>query len=347
MFRETYKLRDWVDPNKIQWDGLSINPHPQAIAMLEQHPEKIFWSNLSKNPTAIHLLEKNLGNTCRINILSNPSAMYIVDKYKHRVDYWKYLCEYANDYHQLRIIEDHIDEVNEVVDMVKTVNELRATSAPTGLYVPMYVPTTHVNWNALFTNPYAVHILEKNMDKIDWLQLSRNSSSWAIALLEQHPEEIRWKQLCSNKNELTRRLLETYPENICWKPLSMNESSWAIGFLELHPDQIDWAYLSGNSHPRALALLEKYPHKIDWGRLCMNTHPRAVALLEKHPHEILWTLFSGNPQLFAWNEEYDYEAMKQHKQPLHQELIQAMFHPKNLSKFESWGFECGFDPTYT
>jgi len=342
MFRETNKLRHWVDPSRIEWYELSENPHPQAIAMLEQHPNKIKWFNLSKNPSAIHILEKNLQNTCRTNILLNPSAKCLGEKYKERLDYWKYLCEYAN-YHQIRSIEDHISEVDEVVDLVKSVNTQRANSTPVYVYVPMYVPTSHVNWNTLSMNPYAIHILEKNMDKIDWLHVSINPSSRALHLLEQHPENIRWKHLCSNKNKLARHLLETYPENICWKQLSLNESSWAIEFLERHPDKIEWSFLSKNSHPHAIALLEKHPDKIDWIYLSRNTHPRAVEILEQHPERIAWCFFSKNPQLFVWNEEYDYETMKRNKQPLHQELIQAVFHPKNLSKFEFWGFECGFD----
>ena len=344
MLRETYKLRDWIDPNKIIWPYLSANRHPQAIAMLEQHPDNIDWFELTTNSSAIHLLEKNLDKTNRNQLLQNISAMCIMEKNKDKLDYWGYFCRRAND-RQIRIIEDHLDEVDEVIDLVKNVNKIRATSTPVG--IPMYIPTSNVNWKELSTNRYAVHILEKNVDKIDWFFLSRNSSSRALHLLETHPDQICWKQLCLNANELTRRLLEKYPDEIHWKYLSMNNTSWAIAFLKQYPDKIHWEKLSGNPHPQAIALLEKHPEKISWLHLSGNIHPRAAHLLAQHPERIAWGLFSRNPQLFVWNEEYDYETMKQHKQPLHQELIQAVFHPKNLSKFEYWGFECGFDPTYT
>ena len=51
-----YKLRDWIDLERIHWFYLSQNP--AAIHLLEQHPEKIDWTYLSQNQEAISLLEK-------------------------------------------------------------------------------------------------------------------------------------------------------------------------------------------------------------------------------------------------------------------------------------------------
>jgi hypothetical protein len=53
-----FKLRDWVQSDKINWVGLSENPN--AIHLLEQNLDKINWVALSENPNAIHLLEQNL-----------------------------------------------------------------------------------------------------------------------------------------------------------------------------------------------------------------------------------------------------------------------------------------------
>ena len=55
---QIYKLRDWINLDKIDWVCLSKNPN--AIHLLEQNPEKINWAYLSINSNAIHLLEKNL-----------------------------------------------------------------------------------------------------------------------------------------------------------------------------------------------------------------------------------------------------------------------------------------------
>jgi len=52
-----YKLRSWIDINKLTLRRLSINPN--AILLLEKNNDKIDWFGLSQNPNAIHLLEQN------------------------------------------------------------------------------------------------------------------------------------------------------------------------------------------------------------------------------------------------------------------------------------------------
>ena len=53
-----------------------------------------------------------------------------------------------------------------------------------------------VNWESLSSNPNALHLLEKNQDKIDWFFLSKNPS--AIHLLEKNPEKIKWRIFSTN-----------------------------------------------------------------------------------------------------------------------------------------------------
>ena len=45
--------------------------------------------------------------------------------------------------------------------------------------------------------------------------------------------------------------------------------------------------------------------------------------------------------LYKNNFVYDYDTMKESKHILHEELIQIMFHPKNMDKFDGWGFDTG------
>ena len=70
----------------------------------------------------------------------------------------------------------------------------------------------------LSLNPNAIHLLEKNQDKIHWFYLSRNPN--AIHLLEQNLDKIHWRELSENPN--------------------------AISILEQNLDKIHWFYLSGN-----------------------------------------------------------------------------------------------------
>ena len=45
-------------------------------------------------------------------------------------------------------------------------------------------------------NPNAIHLLEKNPEKIDWYELSMNSN--AMRLLEKNPEIIKWSVFSMN-----------------------------------------------------------------------------------------------------------------------------------------------------
>ena len=48
-----WKLRDWIDKNKLNWNYLSYNKN--AIELLKENPEKIDWDYLSLNPAIFEL----------------------------------------------------------------------------------------------------------------------------------------------------------------------------------------------------------------------------------------------------------------------------------------------------
>ena len=64
----------------------------------------------------------------------------------------------------------------------------------------------NIYWFYLALNPNAIHLLEKNIDKIDWDYLSSNPN--AIHLLEKNLDKIRWNWLQTNPNAV--QLLEEY-----------------------------------------------------------------------------------------------------------------------------------------
>ena len=43
-----FKLKDWIDQDKIDWIQLSSNP--SALTLLEHNQDKIVWTQLSENP---------------------------------------------------------------------------------------------------------------------------------------------------------------------------------------------------------------------------------------------------------------------------------------------------------
>ena len=70
-----FKLKDWIDQDKINWTQLSRNPSERAIALLEKNQDKIHWWYLSKNPSAraIALLENNQDKISWSQLSTNPS----------------------------------------------------------------------------------------------------------------------------------------------------------------------------------------------------------------------------------------------------------------------------------
>ena len=119
-----------------------------------------------------------------------------------------------------------------------------------------------------------------------------------------------------------------FDDNSCHQ-ISLNPN--AIHLLEKNINKINWDMLSAN--PNAIHLLEQHTDKINWFWLSEN--PNAIHILQNNIDEIYLSELSINPSIF----EYDYEAMKKRLGLYKEELVAKQFHPKNMSKFVSWGFE--------
>jgi len=96
---------------------------------------------------------------------------------------------------------------------------------------------TIICWYWISRNPNAIHIIEKNLDKIDWIILSSNPN--AISILEKNLDKVNWVILSSNPNAI--HIIERNPDKIIWKYLSENPN--AIHLLENNQDKIQWYWL--------------------------------------------------------------------------------------------------------
>ena len=126
-------------------------------------------------------------------------------------------------------------------------------------------------------------------------------------------------------------------DKLNWSYLSSNPC--AIQLLKEYPLQIDLSRLSRNPCAEAIALLKEYPLKIDWSQLSLNPTAEALALLKENPLKIYWIQLSYNPSIFT----YDYEKMRENCLLFKEDLMKERFHPRNLYKFSSWGFNGGID----
>ncbi len=224
---------------------------------------------------------------------SNPNAMYLLEENIDKIDW----CELSHNTSAVHLLES--EEKNS--GFFKFIFRK-------GRY------KSRINWNMLSLNPSAICLLKRNQNKIDWINLSQNTSEWAIHLLEQNPEKI---------------------DLDC---LSFNSSEWAIRLLEQNIerfDEIGWNFLSGN--PSAICLLEKNRDKIDWWSLSSN--PSGIHLLKKYidtktstaeTHEkVNWGQLSQNPAIF----ELDYDFFYQRMNIIRKELIAKTWHH---NRFQKW-----------
>jgi len=225
-----------------------------------------------------------------------------------------------------------------------------------------------LNWNGLSLNhhPYAISLLETNIDKIDWYDLSKNPG--AIHILEKYPDKIAWGALSSNTSaiELLRdRILEnleidnTDPDDvdvdfinkqIWWNHLALNEN--AIELFTLKPHKLYWELLSNNKN--AIDLLEKNPNKIhftflsnndnaghiinknldkiNWNLLTIN--PSVIELLENNQDKVTdWFYLSKNANIFTYN----YELLEKRISCFKEELIANVNHPRRINKLLNMG----------
>ena len=334
-----YKLRNWIDQDKLDWSNLSSNLH--AIQLLEKNPDKIDWNMLSDNSNAMHLLEKNLDKVYWFMLSRNPEAMHLLKKNPDKI-IWRQLQKNTNP--------EVITLLYPNADGLRPVAFGDDAGDPTSSVRALEQHPDKIHWDWLSLNSGAISLLEKNQDKIDWDGLSENTN--AIHLLEKNPDKIDWKYLSENTNAI--HLLEKNPDKIDWKTLSYNTS--AIHILEKNQDKIDWTNLCFNSNAHQISGFEEKLDEMDWSnssnsfldfyvedvvrmKYGLNRNPNMMNILKKHPERIDYRSLSENPSIF----ELDYDAMKETKHTLHEELIRTMLHPKNISKFEGWGFESGYD----
>ena len=149
----------------------------------------------------------------------------------------------------------------------------------------------------LSLNPNAIHILEKNVDKINWYWLSMNSN--AIDLLEKNVDKIDWRGLSSNPNAMI--LLENNVDKIYWHWLSMNrnaihllEKKNAYHKIDLYELSINWYELSKNP-----SIFE-----LDYEALEKRCNIYKEELIKKALHPSVITRYLNHPDLKDKDLEY-------------------------------------------
>jgi hypothetical protein len=81
-----YKLRDWIDPTRLDSYNLSQNPAPAAVEWLQEHPKYIDWHGLSRNPHAMHILKRHPDRIDWYHMSVNPAALDLLEQHPDKID---------------------------------------------------------------------------------------------------------------------------------------------------------------------------------------------------------------------------------------------------------------------
>ena len=173
------------------------------MKLLDWIPEdKLNWDYLSKNPKALHMLEKHPDKIFWCWLSQNPNAIPLLKTHPDKID-WKYLSSNPDLSYAIPLLEENLDN-----------------------------PLAVIDWGYLSANPNAIHLLEKNPNKISWIWLSGNPDlSYAIPLLEKNLDKIDWYNLSMNPNAIY--ILKKHPMKINWEWISMNPSIFEIDTVQM------------------------------------------------------------------------------------------------------------------
>jgi hypothetical protein len=281
--------------------GISSNPN--AISFLQENPNYINWSMLSRNSNAVSILYNNIS----------------------KIHWHELSCNTSNDEKLLELFlsvnKDNLcwtglssNPSNNAVTMLYSNPEkidynslaLNKNAAIVPLLRRYIVETTSTNqdfsifWRHISKNESIGVMFPDYIEYLFWDELSRNSSNEALNLIEMNMDKINWMLLNYNTNARAIKLLETHIEYIDWNILSENNSDDAVALLEKNQDKICWTRLSCNTNPRAIELLKNNIELIHWEFLSSN--PSAISILVNNLHLIDYVALSFNPEVFILEE---------------------------------------------
>jgi hypothetical protein len=163
-----------------------------------------------------------------------------------------------------------------------------------------HIAVRHKIWFYISQNPAAIHIIEKNLDIVDWTALCSNPSHEAGVILSKNLNKIDWKNsrfsdTPENIKILRRRFednkLKSYNLDLIVR--SKNMSVEAVRLFQDAFDLLDkYNILSLCKNIRAVEIFKGREDKIFWREL--SESPYALPLLRENLDKVCWTRLSKN-----------------------------------------------------
>ena len=337
-----YKLRKDIDIDLLNLRCLIENPHPGTTQIIEENLDELemedFYDML-QYPNYIHLILTRLSIIMNSSQLSkNPEAIPLLIKYPEMINWFMFSL---NPHPKaMEIIEQNI--IKEQIEP---------------FMYPGNFSEHPENWILLARNQSAkaIEIIEKyyyyieNLDILYhlefWEELSKNQ--YAIRLLEKYPNNIDWDTIIENPK--AGHIIEQNLDKVKnWNRLAVNTEAVHIIEKNLHK-LYNWCELSGNS--KAFYILEKNLDKVDW--VSFSKNPSAIHILieilrekkkketneennlENHPEDykyynyldkVDYRSLSINPAIF----EVDTQGLKERCDIYRKELMEKVMHPRRM-----------------
>lgn len=203
--------------DRIHWNNLCTNPN--AFDIISHYKDKIHIMTLCRNNSEqeMEIIEKEISTLISFDwflLNTNPCAIYLLEKYPSNINKFE-ICKNPNTI-KLIIKRNILNEQDE--HYINVFGGICKTSI----------------WDGLSSNPNAIHIIEKNLDKLDekcWTNLSKNPN--AIHIIEKNKEKIDWMYIYGNPSiftydyELIKQIKHDINKSITewiWKP--SNRLKW-------------------------------------------------------------------------------------------------------------------------
>ena len=289
--KNIYSLRDWINPELLDWEALSANPH--AITMLEQNMELIDWRALSGNPNATHILKQNPDKIHWAALSGNTDsrAILLLEQNPDKINW--YILSGNESYKAVELLKKNPHRCNIYMlsknptarEMIESCNKTDPTSEFSKLWYRLETKVEEfedfeklekledldldsLNWMKLSINPKAIRLLRKYPERIDMFWFASNPLCVEVLLSDKvllcDIEKRGCYLLSSNVN--ASALLRENAENIEWSLFSSNPSMFTINytFLRERNCELFEELASNRFHPDNIHRFVEWGYDLSW-----------------------------------------------------------------------------------
>jgi hypothetical protein len=299
---ELYTLRSWIPIEKLNVTYFNLKFSQHAVDYLKNNPEYIKWDLLYTNPYAMDLIREKIQtekNNDYIEYLCqnpNPEAVDIIEKY---IITQKEILPALMEEYNNQLEEDLDDDWSENSYPEDPEENFRYSlyylcqnpkAVPLLRKYPEFIDKSRMlRYN---NSKEALELLAECGVDLDREFNKLGSNPYAIEILKKHFQEINFNNICSNPECIFMLLANQHLIN--WELFSSNTSPFAINLMKKNLHRVNWCALSTN--PSAIYLLEKYPNYVNYRYISQN--PKIFVI---NPKAIFkWVLTKKQIRQFGW-----------------------------------------------